>query len=1055
MTHTAATCLILAITLPTMVRGNWQKRVESAQARREEGRARKARKGDREAHRQMASGLMSFLASPSADATCNPKMLHVWVDSDPRKSSGGGGDGGRAPAQDAGGGFGSDDDDGGDKKRGKKGGKKQSARRPQQGSAKKAHPRQGLKNSHHFDDDEGTSAADAQELCVRHFFFNKCAGSAAGNKKGGGKGSAALCKLQHMRDPTLALALKKSRDAEADIAASATAVIQTSAGDGEGEDIGAAPIAEDAGMSMLWYLPVHVKDEMEDGKGINEILQSHLSRSKLGAASIVYVVLGEKLLYDRNREGVMEESHSTAEKAKDGEKAPPRKHGRSRGESMAERKGSICDGDEEDDEASILLQFPASVLESILTYLPDMYTGNLPRLCKAWYAEIGRTSPNLWYELIMRRGLPLPVEKSAEGFLLPAGVDADTAGSPRDVCRDAFIAHYEAFRDMRAVHELFLKLQGQTSHDTSIAPTEACVINYNSSPGAPREGSGRSTSMKVWSEGKVLIAFKEDCTLRLFEAASAGASTLACRQTVSVIVSPEPRSKRGQWQMTGMDIDNQCIGCICQPSLAWRLCGEEPHDGIKSPVMRIIKREDLLCASGGGSDNRPVELHPDDVLSIDLRNAVCQHLLNDCFADLLSSTEESDTDLVDLLENEERSDLILYVSGDVVACSRGRFLFKGALLTRDMPGYEQVSFRTYLYSVSARKIAWSENIHVSLPFSYPFIRMFGQTKANASISSVLISHPDTLKTSKIDVSKDGAVEFYDMAFGSSQLAAITTEKRSWEDYDEDVQLNWSVTNALWRPALLTSTDIFITCNEVVYDAPRDDGILDLKKRTVVTFSFPTSTSIDSDCDWGGATTEVLTLKGRCRIDDMHPVGPDHVFLIGSMLPDEPNGRRSTQGGDGDDGNGENGENEDNDVAGEWFGVANDDDDDEEDGGSNDEENSGGGVTDEGGYCIFLVHIPSRKEIKRYMMTPASDPVHHSEPLFQFVSGPNTIGLEIAGAGGGLIMSGRGVRDIVGANTASNGRSDDVAPKSKKKKRQATRAKGRNKDGFARGMSGRG
>ena len=113
------------------------------------------------------------------------------------------------------------------------------------------------------------------------------------------------------------------------------------------------------------------------------------------------------------------------------------------------------------------------------------------------------------------------------------------------------------------------------------------------------------------------------------------------------------------------------------------------------------------------------------------------------------------------------------------------------------------------------------------------------------------------------------------------------------------------------------------------------------------------------------------------------------------------------------------------------------------------------VTDEGGYCIFLVHIPSRKEIKRYMMTPASDPVHHSEPLFQFVSGPNTIGLEIAGAGGGLIMSGRGVRDIVGANTASNGRSDDVAPKSKKKKRQATRAKGRNKDGFARGMSGRG
>ena len=55
---------------------------------------------------------------------------------------------------------------------------------------------------------------------------------------------------------------------------------------------------------------------------------------------------------------------------------------------------------------------------------------------------------------------------------------------------------------------------------------------------------------------------------------------------------------------------------------------------------------------------------------------------------------------------------------------------------------------------------------------------------------------------------------------------------------------------------------------------------------------------------------------------------------------------------------------------------------------------------------------------------------------------------------GLIMSGRGVRDALNQSIAS-ARTDDVTPKSKKKKRQATRAKGRNKDGFARGMSGRG
>mmetsp|Transcript_25575 Transcript_25575/g.73952 ORF Transcript_25575/g.73952 Transcript_25575/m.73952 type:complete len:1035 (+) Transcript_25575:34-3138(+) len=1034
-----------------MVRGNWQKRVELAQARREDQRARKARKGDRESHRQMASGLMSFLAS-SADGPSDgssPKLLHVWVDSDPRKSSsgsgGGGGGGGRAPAQDAGG-FDSDDEVDG-RKRGKKGNKKQNARRPQQGSAKKAHPRQGLKNSHHFDDDEGESAADAQQLCVRHFFYDKCAGSAAGNKKGGGKGSV-FCKLQHMRDPTVALALKKVREAEAVIAASASAA----AGDGDDEQAGAAPVTEDAGMSMLWYLSVPLEKEIDEdksGKGINEILQSHLSRSKLGAATIVYVVLDKRLLYDRNRGGVIEESPDALEEdaeAKDGEKVP-RKHGRSRGESMAERKGSMCDGEDSDD-ANILLHFPESVLESILTYLPDMYTGNLPRICKVWHAAIGQNSPNLWYQLLLRRGLPLPVEKSADGFLLPAGMDAGTAGSPRDVCRDAFVGHYEAFRDLQAVHELFLKLQGQTAH-TSSTPTEACAIHYNSSPGAPREGSGRSTSMKIWSEGKVLVAFEEDCTLRLFEAASAGESSLACRQTVSVIVSPEPRSKRGQWEMTGMDIDNQYIGCICQPGGNWDFHGEEGlQDEIKSPVMHIIKREDLLCASGGGSDNRPGELDPDDVLNIDLRDAVCQHLLNDCLGDLLSSAKESDADLVDLIENEERLDLVLHVSSDVVACSRGRFLFKGALLTRDIdPDNEQVSFRAYLYSASARKITWSENVHVSLPFSSPFGRMVGQTKAIASASSAVMSHPSNIRTAKIDVSKDGAVEFYDMPCDSSQLVAITKEKRSWDDYDENVQVegrNWDVSTYgryLWRPVLLTSSDVFITCHETFYNAPSGD----VKNRTVVTFSVP----IESGNGWEGAATEGLTLEGHCRIDDMHPVGSDHVILIGEMFPDEPNGNRATQGGDGDDGNVEN---ENNDIAGEWFGVANDDADEDEN-VDNEEEDQGRDATDEGGYCISLIHIPSRKEIKRYRM-PIDPHFAPFLPLFRFASGCNTIGLEATVTGSGLIMSGRGVRDVVGDNTASS-RSDDAAPKSKKKKRQATRAKGRNKDGFARGMSARG
>ena len=1013
-----------------MVRGNWQKRVESAQARREEQRARKARKGDRQEHRQMASGLMAHLARYDG-STRRSGLMHVWVDSDPRKSSGGGG--GRAPAQDAAR-FDSDDEDGG-RRASKKGGGKKQSRRPQQDSAKKAHPRQGLKNSHHFDDGEGTSAADAGQLCVRHFFHGKCAGLAAGGKKGGG---AAMCKLQHMRDTTLALALKKVREAEGDIAASASAAIQAPAGEGEEDQVGAA-IVEDASMSMLWYLPVPLEEDMDagdnGGRGTNEVLQSALSRIKLGAATIVYVVLDKKLLYDRNRGGVIEESIDADDnnnQANVGERAP-RKHGRSRGESMAERKGSICEG--EDSEANILVHFPASVLESILTYLPDMYTGNLPRICKAWHAEIGKNSPNLWYQLLLRRELPLPVEKSAEGFLLPAGTDVDTAGSPRDICRNAFVSHYEAFRDLRSIHELFLKLQQGQTTQTSIDSNEACVLHYNSSPGAPREGSGHLPSMKIWSEGKLLAAFEEDCTLRLFEAKAAGEANLACRQTVSVIVSPEPKSKRGQWEMTGMDLDEQYVSCICQAV-------DQDHEDhfnpelpvMKAPFMHIVKREDLLCASGGGSDNRPGEIDPDDMISINLRDAVCQHLLNDCWGDLLSSAEESNADLIDLIENEERPDLHVYVNRDLVACGRGRFLFKAALLPRDIDfDDEQVSFRAYLYSVSARKITWSESVHVSLPLVLPLTRMYGQTKGVVSTSSAIVSYPNSDRTMRIDISKDDSVQSYEIPVDASHSVAIMKEKSSWDDYDEGVQVeesDWNVSAYCWRPALLTSSDLLIACQEIFYNAPSGD----VKGRTVVTFSCP------SNCASEGTTTDVLTLKGRCRIDDMQLLGPDHVILIGEMLPEESITTREE--GDMGDAN-----EDDNDIAGEWFGVADDGVGDNSDGGNQDSDMSSGG-----GCCISLVHVPSRREIKRYKMFPVG--LTDAWRTCTFASGCDTIALEVHG--GGLIMGGRGARDALSRNSvASNNRSDDVTPKSKKKKRQATRAKGRNKDGFARGMSGRG
>mmetsp|Transcript_24818 Transcript_24818/g.53711 ORF Transcript_24818/g.53711 Transcript_24818/m.53711 type:complete len:92 (+) Transcript_24818:61-336(+) len=67
---------------------NWQRRVEAADARRQEQRARKARKDDRGSYRLMASNLMSYLSaisSSSDDGVCDDDdgTLHIWVDSPP------------------------------------------------------------------------------------------------------------------------------------------------------------------------------------------------------------------------------------------------------------------------------------------------------------------------------------------------------------------------------------------------------------------------------------------------------------------------------------------------------------------------------------------------------------------------------------------------------------------------------------------------------------------------------------------------------------------------------------------------------------------------------------------------------------------------------------------------------------------------------------------------------------------------------------------------------------------------------------------------------------
>ena len=362
---------------------NWQRRVESAEARRQEARARKARKNDREAYRRQASDLLSYLAS-SATSTCEDiivnvagdtsKILdvHVWVDKPPPTTS--------TSAKHVPG----CETDGCDGHKSK-------------GSS----PRKPLV--------DGGETDQPQLLCSDHFFFDRCVAASSGGKgsKGRSPKAKASCKFRHTKDPTIASILKVTANVEA----SAEACRQSCASE------------ESGAVDMLWYL--HTSTCTTDGKetSLGDVLQSFLSDSAIGSASLVYVVVGTVLLYDRYRGGVLricDESEvaepifnpadrerrgrqrsrgeSLGSIAEEPKMVAMRHRARSRGESMGSivdasstlrklsfqrsRSESIAEstgrGEDDKGEGCLLLDVPSSVLERIIIFLPDLYTGNLP-----------------------------------------------------------------------------------------------------------------------------------------------------------------------------------------------------------------------------------------------------------------------------------------------------------------------------------------------------------------------------------------------------------------------------------------------------------------------------------------------------------------------------------------------------------------------------------------------------------------------------------------------------------------------------------------------------
>jgi len=1070
---------------------NWQRRVEAADARRQEQRARKARKDDRGSYRLMASNLMSYLSaisSSSDDGVCDDDdgTLHIWVDSPPSLW-----ENNQSKSNSC---FGTIGGDGENSK--KRQSKKQQDTSPtnSKGQRHKATP----EDQQH----------DSVLLCGNHFFFNKCAGAVGSPTKGHrNRGSkATICKLHHLED-ALSTILAQGDGDSANIAVSA---------DMAGRD---TIESTDGSIGMLWYLNAVVNSNDSIGREkANEALQSCLLQNKVGAASIVYICWGTWLLYDRNRGGLLERAHGSeiagplfVGDACNGERRR-RKQGRSRGESMGSsndlrnnyderrrrhrrsrgesmgstldlerdcdlrRRGyarsrgesmgssidlgkdntarsamdrssrfeSMTESKYEGDKSyiSLLIQhMPGSVLETILAYLPDIYTGSLPLVCKSWHTEIGQTSPNLWRQLLLRKGLPMVIDPTKE----PTPYASDHRNA-RDRCRDAYIGHYEAIRDVRAIAELFRshmpsQLQLPVPErpdsvcrlDTSCSPNDATMIPYNSNPGAPRASSGVTTSVKVWAEGKIIMSCCQDCTVRLFEAVNNGGS-LGCRQIVCVTASPEPKSKRGQWLLTGMNLDEHYVCCACNPGI--RVESNMVGRNIETPHLLIFEREDILCAAGGGDINRPSELDDGAIHSVNLREKLVDYLLTDV---------PDDVDvLIEYIKNTHLAHLRLQVIADscIVACGKGRFLIaiEIAVPVEDDEDSGVVRYhyfyQTCLYSADDMAFVWSANVaspagrinHVV--GGYATSTLLQNESASTSLSfHALATVSDRPTVLHLEVPSKGRVGYHGLHKKTPYQhindletidAVLFREVRSWNDiwnvseWNEVNEEHLRSTNydiCHCRPAAITSS-AFVVAHNVSVDSFAGRRLAHRRRRAVLTLSPLKGVCSNSD-SWSS-----LTLKGDAQVLDIQPVRADHVMLLCRTYAVIAEGEINRH----------NGVHVDEDEDGDRPNTA---------------------TAGENALYIILIHVQSQREIARYYLMRCTGSTWPPPHFLKIVGGNDSfIALEIVGEG--LLMSGRGVRNLLTGSDELNEGGYVLDQKQAKKKK--TRKKMAKKDGFSRGLA---
>jgi len=819
---------------------------------------------------------------------------------------------------------------------------------------------------------EAEAAEDASALCKRQFFFGKCLDPPKGgvkHKKGAG------CRCCHLikRVPTVfsVLSLHCSTD---------SATLMESLTECEK----ALPVEEEDsdpnGMDMVYHVGIPLAtvettstNETTSASSINEQITSSLTNNSCGVANVVYMAIatpnGATLLYDRNRDGLLVSDSSFS----------------------ATVLGLKTESSDDHTASAALLaqQLPAAVLENILLFLPDGAVAVANQVCRGW-AEAGKTSPNLWRCLHERRGWLLPLNFQAKEATRP---EMDALSSTQAI-RAQFVQHYTVARDLRAIQ---LALQGLLTKK----PTEEKEMTYQSYAsrrGAP-QSPNRCVGVRVWGPNRILAAYSNDCTLRLFQGvAREGLAEKFCRELICESIDPFKHTKRKSCYMLDFDLDDEVVGALCSVS-------DETDEYRTQNILVVVSRDNLLQGhtSTIDSSGRPTEETGGFLRVFEIEKEIVNFLLAN-----LEEADEQHLRLLDFLDvGGNQEDLELIVSQSMCSLGYGMFALEVAIsIPVDEGNIEEAADdiethmvlllrKVFIFSSALGSFVWMDN-------STPSDARMRPTEEDMTMTALRRPLPGSQTMCTVAIASHAyAPSLVTLDIDPSGVIKGTQEIPRGARFMED---GWSVQIDGRRSMAISSTDYMIG-DTVTRPLENQRDVVSQVHITFYSRSFEVNENLHH---------YRVTLAENCSLDSMVCLRDQYLVLNCRFY-------------------GETGYAVDDGGGGHWGNAS----------------NQKARV-----YCVTY-HIPTRSEVARQYLYEDFG----KNKVSLSASDQDTVAVGVWHKG--LIMTGNDIRSLSFSSSEHNAHTkledpNTASRSSSKKKGKKRISKGNNKkDGFARGMSLRG